>query len=348
MNSSDTNGSPYFPAAGVFTAADSDFGIPVPTDAGTVGVTQALPCSALAGGFGFPTTAGTANHSEIAFQMSTNKAVGQAKSITLGNATVIESGPNGAKAGISKLTFPVTVNTAPSTDLTFTIQTIGSAILGPGFATEQTKPANPNADFNSLDGKIGTIKAGKTTGKIAVSVLSDSVSEADELMVVAIGGVSDPSYTVVKGQGLGTIKDRPADDLVSVTGGDVSEGSNAGVSATKPATTQAIFTLTMSKAEATDTTITYCTQSVTAVETDISKPLTPAKIGDFAPVPCSAPKVKVIKALKLTTTIPVKVNQDTTAEPDEVLAVVILGVSGSPATVNPATPYAVSRILADD
>jgi hypothetical protein len=348
MNSSDANGAPYFPAAGVFTAADSDFSIPVPTDAGTVGVTQALPCSALAGGFGFPTTGGTANHSEIAFQFSTLKAVGQAKSITVGNGTVVEPGPNGSKPGTAKITFPVTVNTAPATDLTFTIQTIGSAILGPGFATEQTKPVNPNADFNSMDNKIGTIKAGKTAGKIAVSVLSDSAVEANELFVVAIGGVSDPTYTVVKGQGLGTIQDRPADNLLSVTGSDVAEGSNAGASATKPAFEQAVFTLTLSKAQLTDTTIAYCTQSVTAVETDLTKPLTPAKIGDFGPVPCSAPKLKVIKATKLTSAIAIKVNQDTTAEPDEAFALVIANVSGSSATLNPATPFGISRILADD
>jgi len=259
LNSSDPNGSPYNAAGGVFTAADSDFGIPVPTDAGTVGVTQALPCSALAGGFGFPTTAGTANNSQIAFQISTNKAVGQAKSITLGNGTVIEPGPNGAKPGTAKVTIPVPMNTPSLTDTTLTLATIGAG------ATESQKPAVPNTDFASLDGKTLTIKAGKTSGKIGVTVYSDSLSEADEYVIVAVVGVSDPTYTLVHGQALGTIKDRPANDLVSLTGGDVPEGSNPGASATKPATVQEIFTLTMSSAQLTDTSITYCTQSVTAV-----------------------------------------------------------------------------------
>jgi hypothetical protein len=346
LTSGDPNGSAYNAAAGVFTAADSDFGIPVPTDAGIVapapGATQALPCAALAGGFGFPTTAGTANNSQMALQMSTNKAIAQTKSVTVGNGTVVEPGPNGAKPGTVKITFPVTVNTPPAADLVLNLQSIGFG------ATESQKPAIPNTDFASIDGKTATIKAGKTSGKISISVYSDSNVESTEYVLAAVVGISDPTYTIVKGTGLGTIEDRPANNLLSVSGGDVSEGSNGGASPTKPATVQEVFTLTMSTAQATDTNVVYCTQSITGVETDTSKPLTAGKIGDFSPIPCSAPKTKIIKATKLSSSIPIKVNQDSTAESDEAFALVILNVNGSAATLNPATPFAAGRILADD
>jgi hypothetical protein len=338
LGSADPAGSPYNSPAGVATLADSSFGIPVPTDAAPA----AIPCAALAPGFGFPTTDN--NDSSIAIQLSTNKAVGQAKSITLGNATIIEPGPNTltAKPGTAKLVFPVTLNTPSLVDVTFTISTVGLT------ATESQKPAIPTSDFTSMDGKIGKVPAGKTAGKISVTVNSDAAAEADEFLQVNISSLSDPTYSVVHGQALGTILDRAAGARVSIIGGDVSEGSNAGVSPIKPAFVQATTNLVMSQQQATDTLVTYCTQDITAEASSTVKPITPASIKDYTGIPCSLPKVKTIAAGKLSSSIPVKVNQDTTVEPDEALAVVILNVSGSTATADPAHSAGVVRIMADD
>jgi len=231
--------------------------------------------------------------------------------IRYGNGSVTEPGPNvlTAKPGTAKITFPITLNTpVTGTDLTFSLATAG---LG---ATESVKPPTGLQDFASLDGKVGKIKVGKTAGKISVTVYSDGNVEADELLLVTASALSDGTYTVVHGTALGTIKDVAAANKVSVLGGDTPEGSNAGLSPTKPATVAATFPLVMSTQQLTDTTVTYCTQDVTANANDTSKPLTPAKIKDYAPVLCSAPKVKVIKAGKLTSAIAIKVNQDTTGE----------------------------------
>jgi len=211
--------------------ADGSFGIPIPTDAGPA----AIPCAGLAGAFGFPTTDN--NDSSMAIQISTNKAVGQTKSITVGNGAVSETGPNGLKPGTSKITFPITLNTPPVGDLSLTVATTGLT------ATESQKPAIPNTDFGSLDGKIVKVKAGKTAGKISVTVYSDSNSEpTPELLLASITGVTstqpgpDAGYTIVHGTALGTINDVASGAKVGVFGGDVSEGSNAGASPTKPAT----------------------------------------------------------------------------------------------------------------
>jgi len=346
LGTADPAGVNYNPPAGVVTMADSSFGIPVPTDAGPA----AIPCAGLASSFGFPTTDN--NDSSIAIQLSTNKAVAQPKSLTVGNGSVIESGPNGLKPGTTKITFPITLNTASLVDITFTENTVGLT------ATESQKPAIPNTDFASLDGKIGKIAAGHLTGKVAVTVYSDSLTEGDELMQLNISAISDPSYSVVHGQALGTIVDHAAANKVSVLGGDVSEGSNPGASATKPATVVATFPLVMSNTQTINTVVTYCTSDITAEGNDLSKPVTAAKIKDYAPVLCSAPKTKVIKAGHQTSSVAVKVNQDSTVEPDEAFAVVILAVTGqdpitlatiaTPVTADAAHSAGVGRIMADD
>jgi hypothetical protein len=343
LGTADPAGSAYFGPGGVLTMADSSFGIPVPTDAGPA----AIPCAGLAAAFGFPTTDN--NDSSIAIQLSTNKAIGQAKSVTVGSGSVIEPGPNvlTSKAGTSKITFPVTVNTPPLVDLTFNIAT-SSFAPAPGWAIESQKPAIPNTDFTSLDGKVGKIKAGKTAGTVSVTVFSDALVESPELLIVSISGLSDPTYSLVHGAALGTINDNAGGAKVSVLAGDVSEGSNAGASPTKPATVSTTFPLVLSAQQLTDTVVTYCTMDVTAEGNDTSKPVTPAKIKDYAPVSCALPKTKTIKAGKMTSSVAVKVNQDSTVEPDEALAVVILAVSGSPATIDAAHSAGIGRIMADD
>jgi len=104
--------------------------------------------------------------------------------------------------------------------------------------------------------------------------------------------------------------------------------------------------------------VTYCTSDVTAEGNDTSKPLTALKIKDYAPISCAAPKTKIIKAGKLTSSIAIKVNQDPTTEGDEALAVIIanvasvdsvtlLPVGGGP-TADPAHSAGIGRIIADD
>jgi hypothetical protein len=327
-------GTPYFPSAGVATVVDTDFFIDTPADGSPPG---AIPCAGLSGTFGLPSST-----NDLAFQVMTNKAVGQAKSITVGNATVSEAGPDliKGKPGLSKLTFPVTVNTAPLTDLTFNLSTVGAG------AVESAKPAPANVDFTSLDGKVGKIKAGKTIGKVSVNVLSDSLTEGDESVILNISSPSDPSYTLVHSSALGTIHDRTAANKVSIYGGDTPEGSNAAIAPLKPATTTATFPLVMSTQQATDTTVTYCTQQITASpNTGKGKGLV---IDDYSPIDCALPKSKIIKAGKLFSTITVKVNQDSTVEPDEAFAVVILNVAGSPATADAAHSAGIGLIKTDD
>jgi hypothetical protein len=332
--STDPAGSPYL--GGIATIADTDYNIPVPTDASPPG---AVPCAGLAGSFGLPDP-----NSDIALQVSTNKALGQAKSITVGNATTIEPGPNtpAGKAGMSKLVFPITVNTAPLTDLTVNLSTAGLT------ATEayKAKPTPTDIDFSSLDGKTATIKAGKTVGKASVNVYSDSATEGDETMIVTVSSPSDPTYTVVNGTALGIIHDRAAANKLSVIGADVSEGNNAALAPLKPQTVSGTASLVLSTIQATDTNVTYCTLPITA-NPNTGKGKTLA-IDDYSPVDCAAPKVKIIKAGHLTSAISIKVNQDSVSEPDEAFAVVVLNVAGSTATLDPTNSAGVIQIKTDD
>jgi hypothetical protein len=332
-NPGEVPGSPYFGAAGVATVADTDFNIPAPTDAVPAG---AVPCGALAGSFGLPSTT-----SDLSLLLSTNKAIGQAKSITLGNGSAYEVD----NLGKTKVTFPVTIFPAPAVDTTFIWNASGFT------ATEQTQPPLPanTADFSRYDNKVLTIKAGKTSSKLIVTVLPDTNVEADELLLATLshGGVaSDSSYTIVHGTALGTIKDETGAGLISVLGGDTPEGSKPPVVAPKPSVLNATFPVVLSTPQATDTFITYCTQDVTA-NANVLLPK-PIQYKDYVGVPCSAPKVKKIPLGKQSTAITVAVNQDTAQENDEAFAVVLLGVSGSPATINPAAGAAVGQIKTDD
>jgi hypothetical protein len=333
LSSTDSAGSPYQPGFGVTTVANSEFHIDAPTNGPTPGD---INCGAgLGGQFGLPS-----DTSSIGLTLlDTGAAINPPGYIAIGNATTFESiAPNK-----TKLTFPVTIYPAPTTDVSFTYEARGLT------AEEANKPVQSTADFLAVNAKTKTIKAGKTTTSLSVTVLGDALVEPVEYLTMNI--TSPPAgYTVAHqtlfGDALGSIKNRQAtDDIVSVTGGSVYEGSHALVNG-KPVGTKATFQVVLSNPESSDVVVSYCTHDGTAEANTGTGKTTVYK--DYVSSPCTGTKVKTktIKAGKVSTAIAVNVNQDSVSESNESFSVELLSVVSGPASLG--TDTASMQIRNDD
>ena len=310
VNTSDPAGSPYNPYTGRATVADTDFFIPTPTDNVPAG---AIPCGVLAGSFGLPSST-----NDLALELATNGPLASS-AISIGNSatSVVEPGAAGQKG---KALIPVTVNPAPTADLVLLANTSDGTATAPG-------------DYKALVNKPVTIKAGKTQGKVAVTVYGDGAAEGAEYLDVTLTCSSGPcgSYTLVRqGKARVTIKDPAGTDTVALGNVEVTEGSATGgkAKASVPVTLQG-------SVPTGSVTLTYCTTPITATEGV-----------DYLGVSCSAPKTKVVKAGKQSTVINVTVLHDTASEPDEAMAVWVLSVSGSGYSLG--QPFGVVTIKTDE
>jgi Zn-dependent metalloprotease len=138
-------------------------------------------------------------------------------------------------AGMSPLTFPVTLNHSSGADVTVPF------ILVPGTATA-------GEDFVSTPGSV-VIPAGKTSGTVTVQVKGDTKYEADETFQVKLG---TPVNAVVSGPALatGTIQNDDAMPTVSIADKTITEGTGA-------APAQMAFTLTLTGASGLPVTVGY-------------------------------------------------------------------------------------------
>lgn len=311
VSTTDPAGAPYSYFTGRATVADTDFFIAAPTDNTPPG---ALSCALLAGSFGLPSAT-----NDVALELATNGPL-FTNAISIGNSatSVVEPGATGQKG---KALVPVTVNPAPTADLVLAANTTDGTATAPG-------------DYKALVNKAVTIKAGKTQGKVAVTVYGDGIAESDETLNITLTCLSGPcgSYTLVRqGKARVTIKNPSGANTVAAGNVEVTEGSASGGKATAsvPVTLQGALPTA-------DVTLTYCTTPITATEGV-----------DYLGVSCTAPKTKVIKAGKQSTVINLKALHDTTVEADESAAIWILSASGGGySTV--AQPFGVVTIKTDE
>jgi hypothetical protein len=310
VSTTDPAGSAYSYFTGRATVADTDFSIPAPTDNTPPGT---VSCPTLAGAFGLPSAT-----NDVALELATNGPL-FTNAISIGNSatSIVEPGATGQKG---KALIPVTVNPAPAADLVLAANTTDGTAIAPG-------------DYKALVNKAVTIKAGKTQGKVAVTVYGDGIAESDETLNITLTCVSGPcgSYQFVRqGKARVTIEDPTGANTVALGNVEVTEGSATGGKA------KASVPVSLQGAVPTgNVTLTYCTTPITATEGV-----------DYLGVSCGTPKTKIVKAGKQSTVINVTVLHDTTSEPDEAMAVWVIGVSGSGYSIG--QPFGVVTIKTDE
>ncbi|BCM88294.1 hypothetical protein IAD21_00125 [Abditibacteriota bacterium] len=156
--------------------------------------------------------------------------------ISISDAAVAE-----AKSGTSSAVFTVTLSTPSPSPISV------------NFATQDGTATAP-ADYTAQSGTL-TIAAGKTTGLITVTVVSDGSNESNETFTVRLSNAS--SGVITDGTGTGTIQDNGKPPLVSISDVTVTEGSRG--------TTNAVFTVTLSAASAQSVSVAYASANGSAV-----------------------------------------------------------------------------------
>ena len=180
--------------------------------------------------------------------------------------------------------------------------------------------ATAGGDYTSVSGGSLAIAAGNTSGKITVTVASDTVDEDDETFTVALGAPTNAALGTTK-KTVVTITDDDAEPSLSINGDSVAEGATAG---------KAVFTVTLSPASGRRATVNYATSGVSATQgTDYT-----ATSGTLT-----------FNAGDTSKTIEVPIVKDTVDEDDETFTVTL---SGAVNASLPASPAASGTILDDD
>ena len=131
--------------------------------------------------------------------------------------------------------FTVTLSAASSTDTTVSYTVAGSATAG--------------SDYTALSGSV-TILAGATTATITVPVLDDALVEGTETVIVTLGAMTAGDAQISIGAAnAATVNITDTADTAQVTIAATTDGVEPG--------TNGVFTVTLSAASSTDTTVSY-------------------------------------------------------------------------------------------
>jgi len=160
-----------------------------------------------------------------------------APTLTINDVSVVEG-----NSGTTNATFTVTLSLASELTVTVMYSTQNGTALAPG-------------DYTAITPTVLTFNPGVTSRTITVSVNGDTLSELDETFFVNLA--NPVNATIADSQGRGTIVNDDA-VLPTLTINDVSllEGNSA--------TTDFIFTVTLSSASTQTVTVNYSTQNGTA------------------------------------------------------------------------------------
>lgn len=157
-----------------------------------------------------------------------------------------------ASASIDDVT--VTEGDSGTSDATFTVtlSKTSSSTITVDYATADGS-ATAGSDYTPETGSL-SFSPGETSKTIAVPIVGDTTHEETESFTV---NLSNPSNAVIsKGQGTGTILDNDSDPSISIDDVAVTEGNSG--------TTDANFTITLSKASSSQVTVNYATADNTA------------------------------------------------------------------------------------
>ena len=87
-------------------------------------------------------------------------------------------------------------------------------------------------DYTTVTGGSLTFEAGTTTRTFAVSVIGDTLSEADETILVSLGSPTNATVSSTAGTGTGTITDDETLPTLSINSPSVNEGSSGATTLT--------------------------------------------------------------------------------------------------------------------
>lgn len=210
---------------------------------------------------------------------------------------------------LSESTTPVTFTVTLSTASTLTVTV--------DYATADGT-ATAGVDYQPTSGTL-TFAPGETTKTINVTIISDTLDEANETYFVNLSNASNG--TILDNQGQGTINDNDNAPTLSINDASVSEGDSG--------TKTLDFTVTLSAASGQTVTVDYATANDTATAgTDYQ-----AAAGTLTFNPGDT-----------TETISVTINGDTVVEPDETFFVNLTNASNATAP----DPQGVGTITNDD
>jgi chitinase len=252
---------------------------------------------------------------------ATPGAVGSAPTNIKVNGVAIGTSTPPAVPSMSIADVSVTEGSTGTTNANFTVS-LSKAATTPitvGYTTTNGT-ATAGTDYTAASGTL-TFAAGVTTQSIAVKVAGDTTVEPDETFTVTLANPT--GATLSRATATGTIKN---DDTVALPGVSIADVS---VTEGSTGTTNANFTVSLSKAATTPITVGYTTTNGTATAgTDYT----------------AASGTLTFAAGVTTQTIAVKVAGDTTVEPDETFTVTLTNPTG--ATLSRAT--ATATIKNDD
>ncbi|MBS7540666.1 beta strand repeat-containing protein [Ancylobacter lacus] len=228
-------------------------------------------------------------------------------------ASIASASVNEGNSGTTNLVFTVTLSSASATATTIKYATADGT-------------AKAGSDYKATSGTL-TIAAGATTGTVTVAVTGDTTYEANETLSLVL---SSPTGATLAGGGAslaatGTIKNDDAAPVASIASASVSEGNSG--------TTNLVFTVTLSSASATATTLKYATADGTAKAGSDYK----ATSGTLT-----------IAAGATTGTVTVAVTGDTTYEANETLSLVLSSPTGATLAGGASSLTATGTIKNDD
>lgn len=289
-NSFDSDGSCGFQGTGNFTVADPKLA-PLADNGGPT-QTQALLTGSPAIDAGANSGAPTTDQRGVARPVDGDK--NGSKIVDIG---AFEASPSVSLPTLSVNDVTVTEGTGGTKNATFTLtlSKVSAVPVSATFRTVNNEAFAPD-DFTAVN-KVVTIPAGQTTATVNVPIAGDNLDESNELFTVAL---TNPSgATLARAEGNGTIVD---DDTSVVSINDVSQ--DEGNSGTK----NFVFTISLSNPSAKSETVNVQTLDDTAeAGSDY--------IAFFSTVTFAAGETSK--------TVTVKVNGDTTVEPDETFTVLI-------------------------
>jgi uncharacterized repeat protein (TIGR03806 family) len=293
-----TAGEDYVAASGVITitAGDTTTAIDVLVNGDTLDEGDETFAVSLSN----PSNAGLGSASAMGMIVNDDSGAPPPVVISIGNSASVAE----AAAG-STLNFPVSLSSASAANIDIQYQTVaGTALSG--------------ADFVPQNSSI-TILAGATSGNILVSVVDDTVDEANESLSVQLISVS--SGLIGTPTGTGTILDNDDSPSLSIGDASINEG-NSGSSVLS-------FPVSLSSASGLDVTASYQSNDGSAIAGE-----------DYV----AASGQVVISAGSTSATISITVSGDTVYEADETFDVSLT----APANASLLDGSATGTIVNDD
>ena len=222
-------------------------------------------------------------------------------------AAVVEGNPGTNVPGGSKVAFEVTLSPASGRAVTVDYATVG------GTATE-------GVDYAAKSGTL-TFAAGETTKTVEVTLIKDLIDEDDESFTLELSNPTNAAFG--DDSGAATITDDDGEPGLSVNDPTVRESDGI-----------VTFTLTLSPASSKTVTLSYYTQSGTAVALEDYLPVLVARF-EFAPG-------------EVTKTVDVVLVNDTLVEDDETFELRLSQIHGAPLNANMLKHIGVATIRDDD